>query len=300
MPDLLEVLQFRSNNEQYQPLIDALSVIIAYIDESGPYYPIDEKIPLDGVIQKQWQSWVYQQDRNSRQRIRRVRYELCVLQTLREKLRCKEIWVTTADRFRNPDEDVPTDFVQKREEYYSALDLPLDADKFIQQIQEEMRDGLQYLNDTLPENPDVEILDKDGGWIRVAPLDKQVEPTHLRSLKNYIRQHWWMTSLLDIIKEVDDRVAFTNVFHSLTGSERLPAKELRKRLSAMPLCSRDKRRINQCQHGQPWCQLRQSAVYTSPLYRPSLFAASRTTCRRCDNDHKATSYLGCERNVVCF
>ena len=94
LPDLLDVLQFRSNNEQYQPLIDALSVIIAYLDESDPYYPVDEKIPFEGVIQKQWQSWVYQQDRKRRQRVRRVRYELCVLQTLRDKLRCKEIWVT--------------------------------------------------------------------------------------------------------------------------------------------------------------------------------------------------------------
>lgn len=230
LPDLLEVLQFRSNNEQYQPLIDALSVIIAYLDESDPYYPTDEEIPLDGVIQKQWQNWVYQQDKNGRQRIRRVRYELCVLQTLREKLRCKEIWVTTADRFRNPDEDVPADFAQKRKEYYGALDLPLDVEEFIQQIQREMRDGLQNLNDTLPKNPDVEILAKDNGWIRVTPLDKQVDPTHLRSLKNYIRQRWWMTSLLDILKEVDIRVGFTTVFHSLTGSERLPATELRKRL----------------------------------------------------------------------
>lgn len=230
LPDLLDVLQFRSNNEQYQPLIDALSVIIAYLDESDPYYPTDEEIPLDGVIQKQWQSWIYQQDKNGRQRIRRARYELCVLQTLREKLRCKEIWVTTADRFRNPDEDVPADFAQKREEYYGALELPLDVEVFIQQIQREMRDGLQNLNDTLPGNPDVEILDKDNGWIRVAPLDKQVEPAHLRSLKNYIRQRWWMTSLLDIIKEVDIRVGFTTLFHNLTGSERLPATELRKRL----------------------------------------------------------------------
>ena len=155
---------------------------------------------------------------------------MCVLQTLREKLRCKEIWVTEADRYRNPDEDVPADFSQKRETYYEALNLPLTADDFIQQIQQEMQDGLQNLNDTLLENPDVEILEKDNGWIRLTPLTKQMEPTHLRSLKNYIRQRWWMTSLLDIIKEVDDRVGFTTVFHNLTGSDRLPTNELRKRL----------------------------------------------------------------------
>ena len=124
----MEVLEFRSNNDLYKPLIDALSLISAYLEESDPYYPIDEDVPVDGVIQKQWHSWIYQQDKKGNQRIRRVRYELCVLQTLREKLRCKEIWVTTGNRFRNPDEDVPTDFSAKRNEYYEALGLPLDAD----------------------------------------------------------------------------------------------------------------------------------------------------------------------------
>ena len=155
LPDLLDVLQFRSNNDQYQPLIDALSVIATYLGGTDPYYPIAEDIPLDGVIQKQWRSWIHQHDKNGNQRIRCVRYELCVLQTLREKLRCKEIWVTAADRFRKPDEDVPADFAAKRETYYHALDLPLDGDEFIKRIQHQMRDALQHFNDTLPENQDV-------------------------------------------------------------------------------------------------------------------------------------------------
>jgi len=37
----------------------------------------------------------------------RLKYELCVLQVLRGRLRCKEIWVVGANRYRNPDEDLP-------------------------------------------------------------------------------------------------------------------------------------------------------------------------------------------------
>lgn len=230
LPELLEVLEFRSNNDRYQPLIDALSLLTAYLEESDPYYPVDEDVPLDDVIQKQWHSWLYQQDKKGNQRIRRVRYELCVLQTLREKLRCKEIWITAGNRFRNPDEDVPTDFSVKRNEYYEALNLPLDADTFIEKLQKQMSSTLKHFNDTLPDNPDVKILEKDNGWIQLTPLDKQVEPSNLRALKNHIKQRWWMTSLLDILKEVDDRVNFTSHFHSLTGIERLDQDGLRKRL----------------------------------------------------------------------
>jgi TnpA family transposase len=185
---------------------------------------------MDDVIQKQWQSWIYQKDKDGQRRIRRVRYELCVLQSLRDKLRCKEIWVEGADRYRNPDEDVPADFSDKREEYYESLTLPLEADGFVKQVKNQLEQALQMLNDTLPTNPAVEILPKSGGWIRLSPLEKQLEPTNLRYLKNYIRQHWWMTSLLDIIKEVDFRVGFTDSFQSLTGQERLPRPELQKRL----------------------------------------------------------------------
>jgi hypothetical protein len=221
LPPLLEVLTFRSNNEQYKPLIEALAIVAAYLEEKDAYYPEDQEIPIADIIQKQWQSWIYQKDSEGQRRIRRVRYELCVLQSLRDKLRCKEIWVEQANRYRNPDEDVPADFSDKREAYYDALHLPQAATEFSQQLQEKMADSLHKLNDSLPQDPDVEILSKGGGWLRVTPLTKQKEPTKLRYLKNQIKQQWWMTSLLDIAKEVDFRVGFTNSFESLTGQRRI-------------------------------------------------------------------------------
>jgi TnpA family transposase len=86
------------------------------------------------------------------------------------------------------------------------------------------------LNDTIPTNPDVEILRKSGGWIRLSPLKKQPDPSNLRKLKNQVKRRWWMTSLLDILKEVDLRVDFTANFPSLTGQERLSPVEKQKRL----------------------------------------------------------------------
>ena len=230
LPLLLEVLTFRSNNERYQPLIEAIAVVADYLQEPDAFYPVDQEVPMDDVIQKQWQNWIYQSDKQGQRRIRRVRYELCVLQSLRDKLRCKEIWVEGADRYRNPDEDVPTDFSHKRQAYYEALTLPTDAHEFIQQVQSDLAQALQTLNDTLPTNPAVDILPKSGGWIRVSPLAKQEDPLNIEYLKNEVRQRWWMTSLLDIIKEVDLRVGVTDCFQSLTGQERLPRPELQKRL----------------------------------------------------------------------
>lgn len=230
LPPILEVLQFRSNNQQYQPLIDALKIVKKYLPRKDAYYPKQALVPLDGVIQKQWQNWVYQADRYGHFRIRRSRYEVCVLQTLGEKLRCKEIWVEGADRYRNPAEDVPADFNDKRQFYYAALNLPLSAKEFVRMLKEQMRQALQKLNDNLPDNDAVEILSKDGGWIKVRPYQAQEEPINLRYLKNHIKQRWWMTSLLDVLKEVDLRVGFTQSFGSLTGQQRLSQDELQRRL----------------------------------------------------------------------
>lgn len=230
LPLLLRVLIFRSNNDQYKPLIEALAIVAAYLEEKDVYYPQDQTVPIEDVIQKQWQNWIYQKDNKGHRRIRRVRYELCVLQSLRDKLRCKEIWIEHADHYRNPDKDVPADFSDNRDEYYDALSLTQNGEEFVKALKQEMQASLQRLNDSLPTNPKVEILSRKGGWIRVTPLVKQKEPRNLRYLKNQIKQRWWMTSLLDILKEVDFRVGFTNDFKSLTGQQRLPQAELQKRL----------------------------------------------------------------------
>ena len=58
LPLLLEVLSFRSNNEQYKPLIEALKIVAAYLEEKDAYYPEDQEVPMDDVIQKQWQNRV--------------------------------------------------------------------------------------------------------------------------------------------------------------------------------------------------------------------------------------------------
>ena len=230
LPLLLQVLIFRSNNDQYKPLIEALAIVADYLEEKDAYYPQDQTVPIEDVIQKQWQNWIYQKDNKGRRRIRRVRYELCVLQSLRDKLRCKEIWIEHADHYRNPDKDVPADFSDNRDEYYDALNLTQNGEEFVKALKQEMQASLQRLNDSLSTNPKVEILPRKGGWIRVTPLVKQKEPRNLRYLKNQIKQRWWMTSLLDILKEVDFRVGFTDDFKSLTGQQRLPQAELQKRL----------------------------------------------------------------------
>ena len=64
-------------------------------------FPAEEEVPLDGVVRGLWRDAVVEKDAAGRDR---VTYEVAVLEALREQLRCKEIWVAGANRYRNPDE----------------------------------------------------------------------------------------------------------------------------------------------------------------------------------------------------
>lgn len=122
------VIDFRSNNETHRPVIQALELLRRHSDTRLRLFPIGEDVPLDGIVSGLWRDPVFETDNQGRQRVNCITYEICVLQALRERLRCKEIWVVGANRYRNPDDDLPDDFETSRAPCYEALSLPLDAD----------------------------------------------------------------------------------------------------------------------------------------------------------------------------
>jgi len=173
---------------------------------------------------------VLEQGKDGRERVNRINYEIAVLHTLREKLRCKEVWVVGADRQRNPDDDLPADFADQRAAYYAALKQPPEADTFIAGLREQLTTALAALDADIPTNPHVRLLPKAGGWIALSPLDPQPEPLHLAQLKAEVGRRWPMTGLLDMLKEADLRVGFTDLFTSATAREHLDRETLQKRL----------------------------------------------------------------------
>jgi len=231
VPQVLNILNFRSNNERHRPVIEALDLVKRYAGTKAHTFPIEEDVPLDGVVRGLWRDAVIEKDALGRQRVNRITYEICVLEALREQLRCKEIWVAGANRYRNPDEDLPADFEARRTPYYQALNLPLDADRFIADLQTEMRDALQTLDAGMPDNPHVRISRKhDSSWITLTPFEAQTEPPNLTALKTEITATWPMTSLLDMVKEADLRLGFTDALRSPTAYETLERAILRPRL----------------------------------------------------------------------
>jgi TnpA family transposase len=231
VPRLLAALEFRSNNDRHRPVMEALELVDRFAESKVRTFPPEEDVPLDGVVRGLWREAVVEQDAAGQDRVNRITYEIAVLEALRERLRCKEIWVVGANRYRNPDEDLPADFEHNRERYYQALELPLDAERFVTALQTEMREALSALDAGLNTNPAVRLsTKKGGGWITLTPLDAQPDPPNQTTLKAELNATWPMTSLLDMVKETDLRLGFTEVLRSPTAYETLERSALRPRL----------------------------------------------------------------------
>ena len=227
---LLGTLEFRSNNEIHRPVLDALALVKRYAGSRLQFYPQDELVPVEGVVRGPWQETVLERDASGIDRINRLAYEVCVLLALRDRLRSKEVWVEGANRYRNPDEDLPGDFGCERPAYYAALKLPSSASDFLAAIRQEMQEALTAFHDSLDRNANVRLLNKDGGWISLSPLPVQPEPANLLALKARMLERWPMTSLLDVFKEADLRIGFTEAFRSATAWESLDRGVLQERL----------------------------------------------------------------------
>jgi TnpA family transposase len=229
LPPILEALTFRSNNTAHQPVIKALDWIKANRDSCKQYVSCEE-ISIDGVVRSSMQDLLIETGPDGDDRISRINYEICVLQALRERLRCKEIWVEGADRYRNPDDDLPADFADQRTAYYQALQLPEDADAFITHVQQAMTEALRQFDQGLPRNPKVKLRSYGKKRIVLSPLEAQPEPCQLEQLKAEVLRRWPMTSLLDMLKEADLRVGFTDAFRSIASREVLDRDTLQPRL----------------------------------------------------------------------
>nr|WP_234841188.1 DUF4158 domain-containing protein [Sinorhizobium meliloti] len=78
LPSLLSVLEFRSNNTVWRPVLAALDWIRSKVDDGCRFVPMED-VPIDEVIPARWRSSVIDDDG----RVNRISYELCVLTQLR-------------------------------------------------------------------------------------------------------------------------------------------------------------------------------------------------------------------------
>ena len=229
--ELLGVLEFRSANTAHQPVVRALDLIARYARAGNlTYYPAGETAPEHKGTAGDWADLVHRADKRGRRRVVRMVYEVATFQALRDQLRCKEIWVAGAGRWRDPDEDLPKDFEERRAEHYASLRKPLDPAEFIASLRQEMETELAALDDALPCLDWVDIAERRSGAIRLTPLDAAPEPRNLRRIKNEVARRWTAVPLIDVLKEAVLRTGCLQAVTAVTGTGHLASAVLAERL----------------------------------------------------------------------
>ncbi len=90
-------MDLRSNNDVHRPVIEAIDTIRRYSKAKLRYFPSERAIPLD-FLPFLWRETVIDGEVDGRPCINRITYEIATLSALRDQVRCKEIWVSGADR----------------------------------------------------------------------------------------------------------------------------------------------------------------------------------------------------------
>ncbi|MEV6860386.1 Tn3 family transposase [Streptosporangium subroseum] len=231
LPKLLAAIEFKCNNTAYRPVMDALDLLQRYADipNTTRHYDATEQVPIKGVVPDGWLEAVVDDDGI----IERASYELCVIVSLKDALRRREIYVTGARRWRNPEEDLPTDFEENRDVHYEKLRQPLDSAEFIAALKELVRASMAECAEAISKG-------KSGGtrvkkhrgeprW-HIPDLGKLKVPENLRALHAECAARWGIIDLLDFLKESDHRTGFTDAFTTVATREATPREVIRKRL----------------------------------------------------------------------
>jgi hypothetical protein len=156
-------------------------------------------------------------------RVERVPYELCVLGSLREAVRRREVWVEGANRWRDPEADLPADCQANREHHYAALRQPLDPTTFVAGVKARMAEALDAFASAITDGAagGVSIQTRRGTpWIGVPKAEAQPEPSGLSRLKTELVRRCGHLDLLAMSGEVDHLVGLSDWFPSIATRQK--------------------------------------------------------------------------------
>ena len=226
MPKLLAALDFRSNNGTHRPLLDALDAIRRAEGEGRQYFRVEE-IAIEGVIRPKWRDIVVEDAPGGGQRVNRINYEICVLQTLRERLRCKEVWV--AAPIASATRRGPAGRLRRAPGRLLRAARPAHRGAGVHgRARAEMAEALR-LDRGMPRNPGAPRPASAASG-RGQPARAAARAAGLGALKVELGRRWPMTGLLDLLKEADLRIGFTDAFTTAAAREATDRDEVRRRL----------------------------------------------------------------------
>jgi len=226
---ILEVFRLKEDHIIYKPILEAIAFIQQHWEGSDTEY-YSKAPPIDNIIPKAWESMVFDEV-DGKVKVNKYNYEIAVLEQVKSFIGFKAIWIESTYRYRDPNEDIPQDFEKNKEYYYNLLNLPSEAKAFTKKSKQSLKHNLKTLNVSILDNSLVRIKESSTNRnITITPSPAQDEPTNIVKLQKEITQKWSTINLIDILKESDLLINFTEQMETIAKNSNIPEDELRKRL----------------------------------------------------------------------
>jgi TnpA family transposase len=165
-------------------------------------------------------------------KIDRPMWEICLLEQLRQALKSGNVHVPHSRAFQ-PLES----YLLSREQWQGdrvtlaqTHQLPLDFDAHWPKLVNLLQDELRQLDESLPNNPDLEIRDGD---IHLARLEKNPVPESAEALKNTLRRRLQRRHLTDLLLEVNGWTGFLRSFTRLTSARSVAEADISEQIALL-------------------------------------------------------------------
>ena len=162
-------------------------------------------------------------------------YEPALLTTLNERLKSGDVTVSHSRRWTDFEEYlIPrATWAEKRAHYYAALQLPLDADIYLAQLNENLTSVMAKVDRRVPQNSALTI-DRDKGKFHLAALKGKERPDAVKVTKGLIQGRLAKTDLVDVLIDLDNQTNFLRHFLHQGGDSGLsPPAQRRNALAAL-------------------------------------------------------------------
>jgi len=144
VPEILQRLEFCSNNERHRPIIQALDLLKRYADSN--FRPSRRgNGSIDDIVRGLWREAVFEKDAKGRQRVNRS------LTRYASWRPCATSCAARRSGWSAPTATATQTTISGRlrgaaHSLLSGAELPLEADRFIANLQAEMREALRILD----------------------------------------------------------------------------------------------------------------------------------------------------------
>lgn len=151
-------------------------------------------------------------------KINRQYYEIAVCAVLKNDLNCSDAYVEGAFIYDDPNKQFITweEFNTEVDRYCDLIKIPKDPTKFVDYLQQRLRETAQKVDDNYPNN---DYLTIEEGLPVLKKTSKKKEPPNFEKIKHMIMKEMPVISIVDAIIEVENWLNLSIHFKPISGYE---------------------------------------------------------------------------------